>query len=114
MGAEIPIDSDDADEENKSKTGKTLLYVFERGYRTLDPSFYRHVCGNVLIACIVLKILLWTCANSIHWHCLAIQPAIFLFSQIQPMADFEVVHHAVTALGTALLPEIRDGLGPLE
>jgi len=31
VGAEIPIDSDDADEENKSKTGKTLLYVFERG-----------------------------------------------------------------------------------
>jgi hypothetical protein len=28
------MDSDDADEENKSENGKTLLYVFERGYYT--------------------------------------------------------------------------------
>ena len=31
VGAELPMDSDDADEENKSENGKTLLYVFERG-----------------------------------------------------------------------------------
>jgi hypothetical protein len=31
IGAEIPMDSDDADEENKSDNGKTLLYIFERG-----------------------------------------------------------------------------------
>ena len=29
---EIPIDSDDADQENKSENGKTLLCVLERGY----------------------------------------------------------------------------------
>ena len=31
VGAEIPMDSDEADEENNRKDGKTLLYVFERG-----------------------------------------------------------------------------------
>ena len=31
VGVEIPMDSDEADEENKSEGGKTLLYVFERG-----------------------------------------------------------------------------------
>ena len=32
VGAEIPMDSDEADQENKLKDGKTLLYVFERGF----------------------------------------------------------------------------------
>jgi hypothetical protein len=31
IGAELPMDSDEADEENKIDDGKTLLYVFERG-----------------------------------------------------------------------------------
>ncbi len=31
VGAEIPMDSREADEENKQAGGKTLLYVFERG-----------------------------------------------------------------------------------
>jgi hypothetical protein len=31
IGAELPVDSADADEENKAVDGKTLLYVFERG-----------------------------------------------------------------------------------
>ena len=35
VGAELPIDSDDADKENKTENGKTLLYVFERGYFAL-------------------------------------------------------------------------------
>jgi hypothetical protein len=35
VGAELPIDSDDADNENKMGNGKTLLYVFERGYNQL-------------------------------------------------------------------------------
>jgi hypothetical protein len=32
VGAELPMDSDEADEENKMDDGKTLLYIFERGY----------------------------------------------------------------------------------
>jgi hypothetical protein len=31
VGAEIPVDSDDADTENKDDNGSTLLCVFERG-----------------------------------------------------------------------------------
>ncbi len=31
VGAEIPMDSSEADEENKQAGGKTLLYVLERG-----------------------------------------------------------------------------------
>ncbi len=31
VNAELPIDSDEADEENRDPTGKTLLYVFGRG-----------------------------------------------------------------------------------
>ncbi len=31
VGAELPMDSDDAGEENKSEHGRTLLYVFEKG-----------------------------------------------------------------------------------
>jgi hypothetical protein len=36
IGVELPMDSDDADEENKSQNGKTLLYVLERGYYTVS------------------------------------------------------------------------------
>ena len=32
VGAEIPIDSEDADDANRNDNGRTLLYVFERGY----------------------------------------------------------------------------------
>ena len=31
VGVEIPIDSDDADEENKSENGRTLLNILSRG-----------------------------------------------------------------------------------
>ena len=31
VGAELPVDSDDADSENKQENGSTLLFVFERG-----------------------------------------------------------------------------------
>ena len=31
VGAEIPIDSEDADEANLNDNGRTLLYVFSRG-----------------------------------------------------------------------------------
>ncbi len=33
IGAEISVDSDDADTENKDDNGSTLLCVFERGYK---------------------------------------------------------------------------------
>ena len=32
VGAELPVDSDDADIENKEDNGSTLLCVFERGW----------------------------------------------------------------------------------
>jgi hypothetical protein len=32
VGAEIPMDSEDADDANRNDNGRTLLYVFERGY----------------------------------------------------------------------------------
>ena len=35
VGAEIPVDSDDADTENKDENGSTLLCVFERGYEVV-------------------------------------------------------------------------------
>jgi hypothetical protein len=31
VGLELPMDSEEADEENSKPDGKTLLYVFERG-----------------------------------------------------------------------------------
>ena len=31
VGLELPMDSEEADEENKKADGKTLLYVLERG-----------------------------------------------------------------------------------
>jgi hypothetical protein len=31
VGAEFPLDSEEADDANKNDNGKTLLYVFERG-----------------------------------------------------------------------------------
>ena len=31
VGLELPMDSEEADEENSKPHGKTLLYVFERG-----------------------------------------------------------------------------------
>lgn len=31
VGAELPVDSDDAAYENQSKNGNSLLFVFERG-----------------------------------------------------------------------------------
>ncbi len=35
INAELPMDSDEADEENRDPNGKTLLYVFGRGYVSL-------------------------------------------------------------------------------
>jgi hypothetical protein len=32
VGAELPIDSADADEAHRNDDGRTLLYVFSRGY----------------------------------------------------------------------------------
>ncbi len=40
IGAELPMDSDDADEENKLSDGRTLLYVFERGSANYRPDIY--------------------------------------------------------------------------
>jgi hypothetical protein len=37
VGVELPMDSDDADEENKKDDGKTLLYVFGRGCECPSP-----------------------------------------------------------------------------
>jgi hypothetical protein len=34
---ELPIDSEDADEESKTDSEKTVLYVFERGYACNVP-----------------------------------------------------------------------------
>jgi hypothetical protein len=31
VGVELPMDSDEADEEHRTQGGKTLLYVFSRG-----------------------------------------------------------------------------------
>ncbi len=36
VGAEIPMDSSEAEEENKQAGGKTLLYVLERGWWITD------------------------------------------------------------------------------
>jgi hypothetical protein len=38
VGAELPVDSEEAEKEKKSEKGTTLLYVFERGY--LLPSTF--------------------------------------------------------------------------
>ena len=38
VGVEIPMDSEDADEENQSENGSTLLHIFERGYVLLAKS----------------------------------------------------------------------------
>ena len=32
VGAEIPMDSEDADDANRNDDGRTLLYVLERGW----------------------------------------------------------------------------------
>lgn len=39
VGVELPIDSDEADEENKGKNGRTLLNVLNRGYGMPGPYF---------------------------------------------------------------------------
>jgi hypothetical protein len=41
VGAELPVDSDDAAYENRSKNGNSLLFVFERGYYTCI--FFAHI-----------------------------------------------------------------------
>jgi hypothetical protein len=48
IGAEVPIDSEEADEENRSEKGKTLLYVFERGFAGIICTFgmqHKGRCG---------------------------------------------------------------------
>jgi hypothetical protein len=37
VGVELPMDSDEADEENRAPSGKTLLYVFSRGSAPPPP-----------------------------------------------------------------------------
>ncbi len=37
VGAEIPMDSEDADEANRNDNDKTLLCVFERGWCLKNP-----------------------------------------------------------------------------
>jgi hypothetical protein len=43
VGAEIPIDSDDADEAHRNDNGRTLLYVFSRGYDFLLASALKYL-----------------------------------------------------------------------
>jgi hypothetical protein len=38
VNVELPMDSEEADEENRTDDGKTLLYVFGRGYVSTLPS----------------------------------------------------------------------------
>ena len=40
VGAEIPMDSKEAEEESKQAGGKTLLYVLERGYLSIVQNFH--------------------------------------------------------------------------
>ena len=47
VGAELPVDSDDADFENKHENGSTLLCVFERGWG-LCLLLNCDVCGSFL------------------------------------------------------------------
>ena len=37
VGVEIPIDSEDADDENKVEGGRTLLNILSRGYAEMLP-----------------------------------------------------------------------------
>ncbi len=58
VGAELPVDSDDAEKENKNDDGHTLLCVFERGcipktyalvlcnIQAIFNSFSRFLCNN--------------------------------------------------------------------
>jgi hypothetical protein len=50
VGAEIPIDSDDADEANLNDNGRTLLYVFNRGCIVLRTQFCSHVPPSLTLA----------------------------------------------------------------
>ena len=49
VGVELPMDSDEADEENKADNGKTLLYVFGRGCesRHLFPLALLHFASSL-------------------------------------------------------------------
>jgi hypothetical protein len=54
VGAELPVDSDDAESENKSENGSTLLFVFERGCVKKTQNYirpYTSVCGYVALMC---------------------------------------------------------------
>ena len=52
VGAEIPIDSGEAGEENKLPNGKSLLYVFERGYAHLEHAFWNRLCDLIAFKCL--------------------------------------------------------------
>ena len=39
VGVEIPIDSDEADDENKTAAGRTLLNILSRGYAIMMSAF---------------------------------------------------------------------------
>ncbi len=58
VGVELPMDSDEADEENRTEGGSTLLYVFSRGYAALlTPSFTVLSCLTCLNT--LLKLYVW-------------------------------------------------------
>ncbi len=46
VNVELPMDSEEADEENKAEDGRTVLYVFGRGY-----AYKTHCCGRSLLKC---------------------------------------------------------------
>jgi hypothetical protein len=54
VGAELPVDSDDADAENQNDNGNTLLFVFERGYR-YPIALYNFL--NIVLPAIIMMIL---------------------------------------------------------
>jgi hypothetical protein len=56
INAELPMDSDEADEENRDPNGKTLLYVFGRGYVSL------------LQTCIKIRVASVSCKQSSFIH----------------------------------------------
>ena len=41
---ELPMDSEEADEENRTDDGRTVLYVFGRGYASQNYQFGHSTC----------------------------------------------------------------------
>ncbi len=62
VGVELPMDSDEADEENRTPGGKTLLYVFSRGYAAFLDIFLalissEHPVSSVRICAIFFNVI---------------------------------------------------------